>query len=169
MKLRCATRAIALCGALAVVLCGTVAGCGPRHPRRQKPAKPQKLEPIEIDWSDPGSVVEGFFDAKKRGNWRKAFGCCDFEERLGAEEAQKIRNEWKEEAPGWPDMYRNSQWLILDATIKGQHALVSVMHIQYVGPGSLDDKRTGFEELLKRYGDRWKITEFVLPSDRSLE
>jgi hypothetical protein len=46
---------------------------------------------------------------------------------------------------------------------------VSVIHIHYIGPGSLDEKRTGFEELCKRYGDRWKITEFKLPEERKAQ
>ena len=36
--------------------------------------------------------------------------------------------------------------------------------VHYRGPGALDAERTGFDELCKRYGDRWKITEFeVMP------
>jgi hypothetical protein len=150
---------------LAALFLSSVAGCMPRRPRNPK-SKPAKLEPIEIDWNDPGTVVEGFFDAKKRGDWRKAFSCCDFEERLGAEEAKKIRDQWKSEASTWPDAYSRSQWFILDMTISGDYALVSVVHIRYVGPGTRDDERTTFDELCKRYSDRWKITEFELPPDR---
>ena len=168
MKRRYPIAPVTLVLLLAAVFLSSVAGCLPRRPGKPKP-KPAELEPIEIDWSDPGSVVEGFFDAKKRGDWRKAFGCCDFEERLGAKEAGKIRAEWKKEAKTWPDAYRESQWVILGATVKGDHAFVSVVHIRYMGPGALDEKRTGFDELCKRYGDRWKISEFDLPEARSSE
>lgn len=152
--------------ALIVALCAGVVGCRAlrRVPDKKTPPPPKPLEPIEIDWADPGSVVEGFFDAKKRGDWRKAFSCCDFEERLGAEEAKKIRDEWKKEAPTWPDTYRFSDWIIIEATVRGDYALVSVEHIERAGPGGLEAKQSGFDELLKHYGKRWKITEFeVMP------
>jgi hypothetical protein len=148
---------------LAVVFFGTIAGC--LSPRRVPPRpKPAELEPIQIDWSDPGSVVEGFFDAKKRGDWRKAYGCCDFEERLGRDEATSIRNEWKKEARTWPEAYGDSHWFIADTQTRGDYAIVSVVRVRRVGPGAMDAERTGFEELCKRYGDRWKMTEFeVMP------
>ena len=151
------------CVALVLVLAGTLAGCGNvRRSRRPPPEKLKAPEEIEIDWNDPGSVVEGFFDAKKRGNWRKAFKCCDFKERLGAKEAKKIRKEWRKEARSWPTMYDGHKWFIVDATIRGELALVSVRHLRWVGPGIHDSKNTGFDELLKRYGDRWKISDFVV-------
>jgi len=150
---------------LAIVLSAVVVGCAPRH----KEPEPQTLEPIPINWNNPGSVVEGFFDAKKRGDWRKAFDCCDFKERLGGEEAKKIRAEWKRDAPTWPNRYRDSQWVILDETIRGNHALVSVILIEGEGNSVDDLKRSGFDELLKRYGKRWKITEFPRSSGRNLE
>jgi len=148
---------------LVFILVCVVAGCGGgRQTRRTKQGKPVELPPVKIIWSEPISVVEGFFDAKKRGDWRKAFDCCDFEERLGAEEAKKIRAEWKKEAPEWPRMYRYSRWFVIDGATEGDYALVSVRHIEWVGPGTGDTKSTGFEDLLKRYGDRWKISDFQL-------
>jgi hypothetical protein len=154
------------CAALTVVLCVTLTGClGLRRvPEKKEPKPPKPLGPVKINWGDPGSVVEGFYDAKKRGDWRKAFSCCDFEERLGAEEANKIREEWKKEAPAWPEMYQDSQWLIVDETIHGDFALVSVELIRWSGPAALESERSGFDELVERYGERWKITEFeVMP------
>ncbi len=148
---------------LVLLLVGTVAGCGAvRRPRQTPPRKPKELGPIEIVWSDPGSVVEGFFDAKKRGDWRKAFECCDFKERLGAEEAKRIRAEWKKEAHDWPAMHERSQWYIAGVAIQDNLAQVSVKHIRWVGPGMHDTAITGFEELVKLYGDRWKISDFEL-------
>ncbi len=149
--------------ALAALLLGAIGGCLPRR-TTTKPPTPTKLEPIEIDWADPGSVVEGFFDAKKRGDWRKAYRCCDFEERLTPEEAKKIRDDWKQDAPTWPEACRNTRWFIADAEIRGDYALVSVVRMRSIGPGALDAEKTGFDELCKRYGDHWKITEFeVMP------
>jgi hypothetical protein len=150
------------CAALTVVLCVSLAGCfgSPRVRAKKEPKPPKPLGPVKIVWSDPGSVVEGFFDAKKRGDWRKAFSCCDFEERLGAAEAAKIREDWKKEAPSWPEMYRNSQWLIVDETVREEYALVSVELIQYSGLAALESERSGFDELVKRYGEVWKISEF---------
>ena len=148
---------------LALLLVGTVAGCfGLRQPRPTRPGKPKELGPIEIVWSDPGSVVEGFFDAKKRGDWRKAFECCDFKERLGAEEAKRIRSEWKKEARDWPAMHEKSQWYIASAVIHEDLAQVSVKHVRWVGPGMYDTATTGFEELVKLYGERWKMSDFEL-------
>ena len=156
-------RSLVTGAALAALLLAAVGGCLSRRPTTKTP-QPRKPEPIEIDWADPGSVVEGFFDAKKRGDWKKAYGCCDFEERLTPEEAKQIRNEWKEEASTWPETYRGTRWFITSADIRGDYALVSVVRVQRVGPGTLDAEKTGFEELCKRYGDQWKITEFqILP------
>lgn len=176
MKQPCNAYATLLRGALVILLLAALtgslaalAGCRGqvRLPRRRETPAPEPLGPVEIDWSSPGSVVEGFFDAKKRGDWRKAFDCCDFVERLGAAEAKKIRREWKKDAPAWPDRYRDSTWIILDETIERDIAIVSVAHIRWVGPGALDTKRTGFEELCKLYAGRWKITEFVVPEKES--
>jgi hypothetical protein len=147
-----------------------VGGCTSEPQKRPKPKpKPAKNEPIRIDWASPASVVEGFFDAKKRGDWRKAYNCCDFEQRLSKEEAKQIRDEWKREAHLWPDMYANSSWFIAEFEAEGDIALVSVVHVEYGGPGELDETRTGFDELCKRYGERWKITEFTLPPERESE
>ena len=158
---------------LTVVMLAAGGGCGSQPRRRPNPKpKPVKDEPVEIDWSVPASVVDGFFDAKKRGDWRKAYSCCDFEERLGKQEAKKIRQEWKREAPLWPEMYAHSLWIVEDYETEGDYALVGVTTIEYGGPGALGEKRTGFEELCKRYGKRWKITEFTesdLPSDADSE
>jgi hypothetical protein len=148
---------------LVALLVAALGGCLPRR-SAPKPPEPQPIGPVEIDWADPGSVVEGFFDAKKRGDWEKAYSCCDFEEHLGPEEAEKIREEWKQEAPTWPEAYRNTQWYILDVEMRADYALVSVVRVSTIGPGVLDAERTGFDELCKRYGDCWKITEFdVMP------
>ena len=102
MNQPCNAHSAVLRGALVILvfaaLTGSLAalsGCRGRAglPRRRETPPPKPLGPVEIEWSSPGSVVEGFFDAKKRGDWRKAFGCCDFAERLGADEAKKIRQE----------------------------------------------------------------------------
>jgi hypothetical protein len=141
-------------------------GCGSQPRTRPKPKpKPAKDEPVEIDWSSPASVVDGFFDAKKRGDWRKAYSCCDFEERLSKEEAREIRDEWKREAKQWPEMYANSLWIVQDFETDGDYALVAVVLIESGGLGSTAEERTGFEELCKLYDKRWKITEFDLPPD----
>jgi hypothetical protein len=135
-----------------------------RVPEKKEPKPPKPLGPVEIVWADPGSVVEGFYDAKKRGDWRKAFSCCDFEERLGADEVAKIREDWKKEAPAWPEMYSQSQWIIVDETVQGDLALVSVELIKWSGPAALESDRFGFDELVKLYGEVWKISEFeVMP------
>jgi hypothetical protein len=156
-------RSVTAAAAVAALLLAAIGGCMSRRPATEPP-KPRPLEPIEIDWADPGSVVEGFFDAKKRGDWKKAYSCCDFEERLGPKEAKNIRDEWKQEAPTWPATYRGTRWFIASADIRGEYALVSVVQVAYRGPGTLDAEHTGFDELCKRYGDRWKITEFeVMP------
>lgn len=154
---------------LLVVFLTAVGGCG-THPPRQANAQPDKVtvKPLEIDWSVPASVVDGFFDAKKRGDWRKAYDCCDFEERLGKKEAKAIREEWKRDSKSWPDDYAHTLWIVEDYEAEGDYALVGVTRIDYGAPGTLDEKRVGFEEICKRYGKRWKITElddFDLSSD----
>jgi len=144
------------------------AGCAPSPPQRKPTPKPRKLEPVQIDWSDPASVVEGFFDAKKRGDWKKAFSCCDYEQTLGKKEADKIRNAWQKEARNWPDMYRDSIWLIAappDIDEELGIAVVDVARLDYTGPGSEDVEQTGFAELCKLYGDTWKITSFIVPGE----
>ena len=169
MTFRARSSLISSVGALLIVVfLAAAGGCG-SPPRRRPEPKPVKDEPVEIDWSVPASVVDGFFDAKKRGDWRKAYSCCDFEERLGKREAKKIRQEWKREAALWPEMYARSLWVVEDYETEGDYALVGVTTIEYGPPGTLDEKRTGFEEVCKRYGKRWKITEFDLPPDRDAE
>jgi hypothetical protein len=159
----------ALAALLAAGLIGVIAsGCLTPTPPSQAKPRPRKLEPINIDWSDPASVVEGFFDAKKRGDWKKAFSCCDYVEALGEKEAAKIRDAWKKEAREWPTMYRSSSWFIAappDIDEETGMAAVDVVRIDSVGPGGQDTTHTGFVELCKRYGDTWKITTFVVPGE----
>ncbi|MBN1917475.1 MAG: hypothetical protein JW889_06160 [Verrucomicrobia bacterium] len=157
---------------LATGLIGSVAtGCFLLSRPPDEPApKPLKLEPIKIDWSDPASVVEGFFDAKKRGDWKKAFSCCDYVETLGDKEAARILAAWKKEASEWVTMYRYSMWFIAAAPDIDEQtgmAAVSVVRIDSTGPGAMDTKRTGFVELCKLYGDKWKITTFIAPGENS--
>ena len=163
----------ALVALLIAGLVGVMAsGCFTRRPPERPKPKPPKLEPIKIDWSDPGSVVEGFFDAKKRGDWKKAFSCCDYVEALGEKEAATIRTAWKKEAHEWPRMYRDSIWFIAAAPDVDEEtgmAAVDVVRIDYIGPGSEDAKHTGFVELCKRYGDTWKITTFIVPDEAHRE
>jgi len=162
MSLPRTARSLLIGAAFVALLLGAIGGCLPR--RTTSTPRPAKLKPIDIDWTDAGSVVEGFFDAKKRGDWKKAYSCCDFEERLGSEEAKKIRDEWKQDAANWPEDCRNIRWLIADVETRDDLALVTVVRVRNIGPGALDAEKTGFDELCKRYGDRWKITEFeVLP------
>jgi hypothetical protein len=111
-----------------------------------------------MDWRDPVSVMRGFLRAKKRADWRTAYSACDYDETLPREERAKIKKKWKEDCRTWPLEYADTYWEIQGRRFDGETALVRILVsrrdpiTRSLQPGEI------YEERLKRYKDKWKIT-----------
>ena len=131
-------------------------GCS-RDLRRGISKRPKR----RIDWQDPVSVMRGFLSAKKRGDWQTAYRCCDYDETLPKEERARIKKKWKEECKRWPIEYANTFWIINSQHYRGDAALVTILVSRRdpithaLSPGET------YEEKLKRYKDKWKITQLL--------
>jgi hypothetical protein len=114
--------------------------------------------PWRIDWQDPVSVTRGFLRAKKAGDWQKAYRCCDYEETLPKAECKRIKEKWKEEYRRWPIDYANIYWIITRQDYRGQTAVVTIL-VSRRDPITHELKPgETYQEELKRYKDKWKIT-----------
>jgi len=135
-------------------------GCS-TAPRRA----PDKRPPRKIDWQDPVSVMRGFFHAKKSGDWKTAYRCCDYEETLPKEERERIKKKWKAECKRWPIDYQNTYWIMTAQGYKDDIALVRIL-VSRRDPitHALKPGET-YQEKLKKYKDEWKITDFLASED----
>lgn len=118
-----------------------------------------------IDWQDPVSVTRGFFAAKKRGDWKAAYSCCDYEETLPKEERKRIKEKWKAESQRWPIDYRNTFWIMTAQGIKDDVALVRIL-VSRRDPitHALTPGETYLEKL-KKYKGKWKMTSLLPPEE----
>ncbi len=119
--------------------------------------------PRKIDWQDPVSVMRGFLAAKKNGDWRTAYRCCDYDETLPKQEREKIKRKWKEECERWPIDYANTLWIITDRSYDADTAVVRIV-VSRRNPitHELNPGET-YKEKLKKYKDAWKISGFLAP------
>ncbi len=134
-------------------------GCSTGLPTQRKARPPRR-----IDWEDPISVTRGFFAAKKRGDWKTAYRCCDYEETLPREERRRIKARWKAESKEWPVDYRHTFWILSGVADKDGMALVKIL-VSRRDPitHALRPAET-YQEKLKKYKNRWKITS-LLPAE----
>ncbi len=142
-----------------VLLCLCV-GCGRKGTLQGTPAKRKE----KIVWKDPESVMKGFFRAKKTGDWKTAYKCSDFKETLSRKEARAVKKEWKKDSVNWVENYANHYWLVLDSTIKGKDAVVTVILTMSTYDDEAHTVTKTYDEILKRYGRKWKITQFPFES-----
>ena len=140
---------------LPLVLAATGCTTGP-------PPPPYRRPPFKIDWQDPVSVMRGFLRAKKNGDWRTAYNACDYDEALPKQERANIKKKWKEESRRWPLEYADIYWQIEDRRFEDETAIVRILVSRRkpitgeLRPGEI------YEETLKRYKDKWKITSRLL-------
>lgn len=135
------------------------AGCttGPTHPPYRRP-------PFRIDWQEPLSVMRGFLRAKKNGDWRTAYSACDYDETLPKPAKADIKKKWKEESKRWPLEYADTYWQIEDRRFDNETAVVRILVSRRnpitgeLRPGEI------YEETLKKYKDKWKITSPLVES-----
>ena len=122
--------------------------------RRRTPKRP----PRKIYWDEPVSVVRGFLSAKRTGDWRKAYRCCDYDETLPKPERAGIKKKWKAECKRWPAHYATTFWAITGQDFEGENAAVRIL-VSRRNPltGELRPGET-YQEILKKYKGKWKIT-----------
>jgi hypothetical protein len=107
--------------------------------------------------------MRAFHYAKKSGDWRTAYRCCDYDETLPKEARARIKKKWREESRKWPAEYADAYWEITSRDFRDDTAVVRVHAFQRdpitraLRPGDI------YEEKLKRYKDKWKITSFLPP------
>ncbi len=116
-----------------------------------------------IDWQDPVSVMRGFLAAKRAGDWRTAYRCCDYDETLPKEEKARIKKNWKEECKNWPIEYMDTFWAITGRDYVGETASVRIL-VSHRNPITSELKPgETYEERLKLYNGKWKITNPLPP------
>jgi len=131
--------------------------------RREAPSRPTR----RIDWEDHISVMRGFLAAKKRGDWQTAYRCCDYDETLPKEERARIKEKWKEESKTWLVEYANTFWSITGQAYYGETAVVRILVsrrdpiTRALTPGEV------YQEKLKKYKGKWKITSLLAPEELS--
>ena len=122
---------------------------------------PDRRPPRRIDWQEPVSVMRGFFAAKKRGDWKSAYLCCDYEETLPKEERATIKKMWKAESGKWAVEYQHTFWIMTAQGYRDDTALVSILVARRdpithaLSPGET------YLERLKKYKNKWKVTGFL--------
>jgi hypothetical protein len=137
----------------------TAAGC-----TGSRPQPVSRRPPFKIEWQDPVSVMRGFLRAKKTGDWRTAYSACDYEETLPKEMRANIKKKWKEESKRWPLEYADTYWQITERRFDAETAVVRILVSRRnpitgeLRPGEM------YEETLKKYKDKWKITSPLVKS-----
>jgi len=105
--------------------------------------------------------MRGFFAAKKRGDWKSAYLCCDYEETLPKEERATIKKMWKAESGKWAVEYQHTFWIMTAQGYRDDTALVSILVARRdpithaLSPGET------YLERLKKYKNKWKVTGFL--------
>jgi hypothetical protein len=136
-------------------------GCTP-----SSPPVPYKRPPFHMDWQDPVSVMRGFLRAKKRGDWQTAYSACDYDQTLPREERAKIKKKWKQDCRKWPLEYADTFWQIENRRFDGETAVLRLL-VSRRDPitGKLEPGEI-YEERLKQYKGKWKITNPLAESPR---
>ena len=122
---------------------------------------PSARPPGIIDWQNPVSVMRGFLSAKKRGDWRTAYRCCDYKETLSKDQQARIKKKWKQESKNWPFEYVNTYWDLTETDYDRATARVRILVYRRdsltrgLKPGET------YEETLKKNKDEWKITSLL--------
>lgn len=108
--------------------------------------------------------MRGFLRAKKNGDWRTAYSACDYDDTLSKQEKASIKKKWKEESKRWPLEYVDIYWQIEDRRFDAETAVVRILVsrrdpiTRELRPGEI------YEETLKRYKSKWKITSPLVQS-----
>ncbi len=107
-------------------------------------------------------MMRGFHSAKRRGDWRAAYNCCDYDETLSKDKRAEIKKKWKEESKNWPVDYMNTFWVITSSDYDRETARLRIL-VSRRNPitHALNPGET-YEETLKKYKDKWKLTNPLL-------
>jgi hypothetical protein len=127
------------------------------------------MYPSEVEWDKPDRVLKAFYGAKKRGDWKKAFEICDFNEVLPRKEAKRIRGEWKADSANWEKRYKYRNYYVAVKEQTGTTTLLSVTELYPDRNAKEGVGRADYEETMKLYGKRWKLTVPVVPGQPRTE
>ena len=113
--------------------------------------------PQRVEWDDPERVLKAYYGAKKRGDWKKAFEICDFEEVLPKDKAKRIRESWEEDSAEWPSRYKYHDYYVIEKQRTADTATLLVTEFYPSRGGVKNTAQANYSEMMRLYGKKWKL------------
>ena len=143
----------------------SIAGCTAMREKEDKVDPYNYMYPKKVKWDEPKEVLKAFYGAKKRGDWKKAFEICNFNETRNKQEIRRIKEDWKKDSAKWEVRYKFHDWHVSEKKEGKDSFVFFVTEFKSIPDPKKRSKMTDYEETMKLYGKKWKLVMPEVPGE----